>query len=300
MRHFLLRLTLSLVFTSATALLAAGSNSNAADADDRPKVAASIRPIHSIVASIMQGVDEPALIVKDSQSPHHANLKPSQASVLAKAEMLFWIGPGLEGFLQKPINATAKQAQVFALADIAGLELRLFPDGQPDPHIWLSVDNAITIARFTTGKLIEADPHSAGTYRENLAQFLLNMNVLQLDLQAILASQKNHHFLIYHDALLYLEKKFQFHTRAIYTGNEEITAGARQIVAIRKLIQSRNFQCLLAEPNINASAIITMARDNNIPVAVLDPLGSDLPTGPDLYSQLMRNIATTIANCAQS
>ena len=277
--------------TAGSSILAAGNNG-------RFQVAASIRPVHAIIASIMQGVDVPALIVKDSQSPHHANLKPSQASMLARADMLFWIGPALEGFLQKPVNDTASQAKVYALSKIDGLELRLLADGQPDPHIWLSVDNAIAIAGFAAGKLIEADPSSAQTYRDNLAQFRLDMAILQSDLEQILASQKGQHFLIYHDALLYLENKYQFHTRAINTGNEEITASARQIVAIRKLIQSQNFQCLLTEPNINSSAIITMAKDNNIPVAVIDPLGSDLPAGPDLYGQMMRNIATTIANCA--
>ena len=276
-----------------------GRNTHAADTDERLNVAASIRPVHSIVAGIMQGVGLPALIVKHSQSPHHANLKPSQASILAKADMIFWIGPELETFLQKPVHSTAGQAETFRLSKIAGLQLSLLPHGKPDPHIWLSVENANAIAKFAANKLIEADPSSAKIYRENLAQFQLNMSILQSDLETILESQKNLHFLIYHDALRYLEHKFQFHTQAINIGSEEITASARQIVTIGKLMQSQNFQCLLVEPNLNASAIISLANDNNIPIAVLDPLGSELPTGPNLYGQLMRNLATTIANCSK-
>ncbi|MCP4184188.1 MAG: zinc ABC transporter solute-binding protein [Hyphomicrobiales bacterium] len=277
----------------------ASNNTCAANTDKRLNVAVSIRPLHSIVASIMQGIGSPTLMVKHSQSPHHANLKPSQASILAKADMIFWIGPELETFLQKPVYSTANHAQTFRLSKIAGLQLSLLSQGQPDPHIWLSIENAIEIAKFTADKLIEANPSSAKTIRKNLAQFQLDMGILQFDLETILDSQKDHHFLVYHDALRYLEHKFQFHTQAINIGNEEITAGARQIIAIGKLMRSRLFQCLLVEPNINASAIVSLARDNEIPVAMLDPLGSELPTGPGLYDQLMRDLALTIANCAK-
>ncbi len=277
----------------------AGRNTHAADTDERLNVAASIRPLHSIVASIMQGVGSPALIVTHSQSPHHASLKPSQANIIAKADLIFWIGPELETFLQKPIHSTTGQAETFQLSKVAGIQISLLFQGQPDPHVWLSIENANAIARFATDKLIEADPPSAKIFRKNLARFQLDMGILQFDLETILESRKNHHFLVYHDALGYLEHKFQFHTRTINTGNEEITAGARQIVAIGKLMQSRNFQCLLVEPNINVSAIISLAKDNKIPVAVLDLMGSELLAGPDLYGQLMRDLATTIADCSK-
>jgi len=299
MRSFLKRITLLLVLTSTLIMQSEGGDTFAAGTDRQLKVAVSIRPIHSIVASIMQGVSSPALIVKQSQSPHHANLKPSQANILAKADIVFWIGPELETFLQKSIYSTTGEAKAFQLSKIAGLQLLSLSHGQPDPHIWLSVENADTIAEFVTNRLIEANPSSAKNYRKNLAQFQLDMDVLQLELEAILESQKNHNFLVYHDALRYLEHKFQFHAQAINVGNEEITAGARQIVAIGKLMRSRKFQCLLVEPNINATAIISMAEDSEIPIAVLDPLGLELPAGPDLYGQMMRNLATIIANCSK-
>ena len=43
------------------------------------KVIASIKPVHSLVASVMQGVGTPGLIVGGSNSPHTYALKPSDA-----------------------------------------------------------------------------------------------------------------------------------------------------------------------------------------------------------------------------
>ena len=47
-----------------------------------PKVAASIMPLHSLVAGVMDGVGEPSLIVKGGASPHFYSLRPSDAETL--------------------------------------------------------------------------------------------------------------------------------------------------------------------------------------------------------------------------
>jgi ABC-type Zn uptake system ZnuABC Zn-binding protein ZnuA len=46
------------------------------------KVVASIKPVHSLVAAVMEGVGEPGLIMEGAGSPHNYALKPSQAQML--------------------------------------------------------------------------------------------------------------------------------------------------------------------------------------------------------------------------
>ena len=297
MRQFQKRITILLVLASVLAGGLIAGIAFATENNNELKVVVSIRPLHSIIANIMRGADTPALIIEHSQSPHHANLKPSQAKMIANAEIIFWIGPELETFLQNPINAMARLAQPYKLLNIKELQLSLLPNGAIDPHIWLSTINAVAIAKHAVDKLIEADPESAKTYRDNLVRFKLEMSELQIELEELLKPQKDKHFLIYHDALRYLEHEFQFRTHAINNGNEETTISARQIIEVGKLIRSKTFQCLLVEPNINAAAIITLANENKISVVELDPQGADLPVGPGLYAQMMRNLATAIKNC---
>ena len=69
-----------------------------------PQVVASIKPVHSLVAAVMEGVGTPDLIVGGAASPHAYALKPSQAKSLEEADLIFWIGPELESFLEKPIE----------------------------------------------------------------------------------------------------------------------------------------------------------------------------------------------------
>ncbi|QGG90466.1 MULTISPECIES: zinc ABC transporter substrate-binding protein ZnuA [Rhizobium/Agrobacterium group] len=94
-----------------------------------PDVVVSIKPVHSLVASIMKGVGEPSLIVEGAASPHTYSLKPSNARALENADLVFWVGPGLEAFLEKPLEALPKNAKVVELEDAPGITKLPFREG---------------------------------------------------------------------------------------------------------------------------------------------------------------------------
>ena len=112
----------------STALLAAGTLAARAEA---PDVVVSIKPIHSLVAAIMQGVGEPKLIVEGAASPHTYSLKPSNAAALQDADLVFWVGHGLEAFLEKPLESLGGKATIVELDDAPGLEKLQFREGGP-------------------------------------------------------------------------------------------------------------------------------------------------------------------------
>ena len=85
------------------------------------KVVTSIKPIHSLVSYLMDGVAKPDLIVDGYASPHGFALKPSHAKMLQSADLIFWVGEDLENFLEKPLNSIAKKAEKIELLEIKGL-----------------------------------------------------------------------------------------------------------------------------------------------------------------------------------
>ncbi|TAU89574.1 zinc ABC transporter substrate-binding protein [Rhizobium leguminosarum] len=104
-------------------------------AADAPVVVTSIKPIHSLVSAIMQGVGEPELIVDGAASPHTYNLKPSNARALQEAKVIFWVGPGLEAFLEKPLQALGRDASIAELDNAPGLVKLPFREGGAfEPH----------------------------------------------------------------------------------------------------------------------------------------------------------------------
>src|SRR5260370_23069709 len=88
-----------------------------------PKVVVSIKPIHSLLAGVMAGIGEPALIVAGGSSPHVYTLRPSDARKLEAADIVFWGRPILQGFLAKPISPLAGQAEIAELDRPPGIGL---------------------------------------------------------------------------------------------------------------------------------------------------------------------------------
>ena len=98
-------------------------------------VVASVKPVHSLVSAVMEGIGVPDLIVKGAASPHTYALKPSQAEQIEKADLVFWMGHSLETFLEKPLESLASKAMVVELMDSHGLKkLEMREGGGFDEH----------------------------------------------------------------------------------------------------------------------------------------------------------------------
>ena len=105
--------------------------SQAVSAAEAPKVVASIKPVHSLVAGVMKGAGQPGLIVAGGGSPHSYSLKPSEAAALQDAQMVVWVGDELETFLEGPIETLAADARVVSLTKAPGVSLLAFREGGP-------------------------------------------------------------------------------------------------------------------------------------------------------------------------
>ena len=82
------------------------------------KVVTTIKPLHSLITSVMEGVGEPALIIEGSTSPHSFTLKPSHAKLLQEADIIFWVGEGIETFMERPLEAIVKNAKVISFMEV--------------------------------------------------------------------------------------------------------------------------------------------------------------------------------------
>lgn len=85
------------------------------DASAAPKVLVTVKPIHSLVASVMQGIGTPDLLLTGNATPHSFSMRPSDARKLQSADVIFWIGPEMESVLTKPVGVLNKRARVVAL-----------------------------------------------------------------------------------------------------------------------------------------------------------------------------------------
>jgi zinc transport system substrate-binding protein len=287
---------------------------------EAPHVVASVKPVHSLVAALMQGVGQPKLLVDGTASPHSFSLKPSDAAALSQADIVFWMGPTLEPFLVKPLASLARGAHIVTLIEAPGLRplalrnagawaggddhAHLVPavaggaaDNQIDGHAWLDPSNAKAMARAMADALIQQDPANAARYRDNLAALLRSLDALDAEIGAILAPVSAKPFVVFHDAFHYLEARYRLDGVGAITLNPEVRPGAARLSQLRARIQASGAACVFAEPQFETALIGTLVEGTQAKRGVLDPEGALLPAGPDLYATLMRANAHALAGC---
>jgi zinc transport system substrate-binding protein len=111
---------------AAVAALAVGLAAGSAVADI--KVAATIKPIHSLVAAVMGDTGEPALLLDGPASPHVTALRPSQARIIENSDIVFAVGEGLEAFLRN-VMAGDGGKRIVELAEAPGVKLLAYREG---------------------------------------------------------------------------------------------------------------------------------------------------------------------------
>ena len=104
-------------------------------------------------------------------------------------------------------------------------------------------------------------------------------------------------FIVFHDAYQYFETSFGFPASgAISLGDASDPSPAR-IAEIQERVRDEEVECVLAEPQFNPGIVATVLEGTAAETGVIDPLGAELELGVALYSQLVRNMATTLAEC---
>ncbi|CAN7481910.1 zinc ABC transporter substrate-binding protein [Pararhizobium sp. LjRoot255] len=319
-----LLLTSSLLF--APSMLLATGTAHA----EVPNVVASIKPIHSLVASIMKGLGEPTLIVEGAASPHTYSMKPSNASALENANIVFWVGHGLEAFLEKPLESLGSGAKIVELDDVPGLEKLKFreggafeahddggeheasaegaedhaheeghhhEEGEFDMHLWLDPANAKAMAAEIEKTLAAADPGNAQTYKTNLEALNTRLDALDKTLTETVAPIKDKPFIVFHDAYQYFEHRYHVKVAGSITVSPEVLPGAERLSEIHAKIVELGATCVFAEPEFEPKLVNVVLEGTPAKSGTLDPEAATLEAGPDLYFQLMEGIGTSLKTC---
>ncbi|MDO9418651.1 MAG: zinc ABC transporter substrate-binding protein [Pararhizobium sp.] len=307
---------------------------------EAPNVVVSIKPVHSLVAAIMQGVGEPSVIVDGAASPHTFSMKPSNAAALQDADVVFWVGHGLEAFLEKPLEALGSNARIVELDDAPGLEKLKFREGgafeahddgdeahegeeaghdhateektteaghkhehehgDTDMHLWLDPANAKAMAAEIEKTLAEVDPANAAAYKANAVALNTKLDTLDTEIAGTVSSVKDKPFIVFHDAYQYFEHRYKVKVAGSITVSPETIPGAERISEIQAKVKELGATCVFAEPQFEPKLVTVVLEGGTAKSGVLDPEAATLTAGPDLYFDLMRGIANSLKDCLSS
>lgn len=261
----------TLLFAALSAALW-GSATQAADA----AVVASLKPLGFIASAIADGVTDTQVLLPDGASEHDYSLRPSDVKRLQGADLVVWVGPEMEAFMEKSVRNIPdnKQVTIAQLADVKPLLMKGADDdedehahtgadeekgdvhhhhGEYNMHLWLSPEIARATAVAIHEKLVELMPQSRAKLDANLKDFEAQLAATDKQVGNELAPLKGKGYFVFHDAYGYYEKHYGLTPLGHFTVNPEIQPGAQRLHEIRTQLVEQKATCVFAEPTIQAS-----------------------------------------------
>ena len=267
-------------------------------------VAVTVKPVHSLVAGVMQGVAEPVLVMGTSASPHHYTLRPSERRALANASLIFWVGPELESFMPRILDSLDASSRNVALIEAKGL-LRLpartahhhaSAQSQIDPHIWLSAQNAHAIVDAIADELSRLDAAHAHIYADNSKRLHQRIRESDGQIRRQLAG-KTSAYLSYHDAYQYFEQAYGLNNAGFVSSGDEISPSAKYVHELRDKIRKQQLHCLFYEAPNRPALVDTLTRGLAVEALELDAMGTRFKPGEDTWFKIIHNLAETYNSC---
>lgn len=280
------------------------------------KVLTSIKPLQLIATAVQDGVAIPEVLLPPGASPHNYALRPSDVRKVQSVDLLYWIGPDMEGFLPRVLNGRTLPS--VAVQDLPGMKLRRFAEdshshaedadehdhdhrpGSLDAHLWLSPINARVIAAKMAADLSAADPANAARYQSNLKVFDERLDALDLRLKKRLAGIEGKPYFVFHEAFDYFEDAYGLKHTGVFSVAAEVQPGAQHVAAMRARLQEVGKTCVFSEPPLRPRLAETLVTGLPVKLAELDALGGYTPATAQGYEQVMEKLGNDLAGCLES
>ncbi|MCI9877939.1 zinc ABC transporter substrate-binding protein [Pseudomonas atacamensis] len=280
------------------------------------KVLTSIKPLQLIAAAVQDGVAIPEVLLPPGASPHNYALRPSDVRKVQSVDLLYWIGPDMEGFLPRVLGGRSLPS--VAVQDLPGLKLRHFGadnhshaeeadehdhdhrPGSLDAHLWLSPVNARVIADKMAADLSAADPANAQRYQSNAKAFDARLDVLDQRLKKRLANVEGKPYFVFHEAFDYFEDAYGLKHAGVFAVAAEVQPGAQHVAAMRKRLQEVGKTCVFSEPPLRPRLAETLVAGLPVKLAELDALGGYTPATAQGYEQVLEKLGNDLAGCLES
>ena len=255
------------------------------------EIVASFYPMYIMaknVADKVPGVTVSNMTTATTGCLHDYTVTPDDMKKLAGAQVFIANGAGMESFLDKVI-AQYPKIKIATLSEGITL-IKGGGDEGDNPHVWVSVSDAMAQVKNLGKALAQYDPANAKAYKKNTAAYVAKLESLRKRMHQALAPFKGESIITFHEAFPYFAKEFSLKIAAVVEREPGSEPSAKELADTIKLIRKHKAKALFSEPQYPSSAANTIARETGLKVYVLDPA----VTGPydnDAYINTMeRNL----------
>ena len=199
---------------------------------------------------------------------HDYQLVPEDVQKLEKASAFVVNGAGMEAFLDKAVKQQPKLKIVDASKDILLLKNE---SGEENPHVWVSVSNAIIQVKNITEQLAALDPANAEKYKSNAKIYTKKLEALREDMHSNLDNVKTKDIITFHEAFPYFAKEFNLNIIDVIEREPGTEPSPKELEETIGKVKQLNVKALFAEPQYPAKAAEVIAKETGAKVFTLNP-----------------------------
>lgn len=296
--HFMtsfLRAFALLPAVAALLLCGCGEDSAGTAADGKIAVSAGLPPIAYLANRIGGEFIHATSVLPEGRSPHDYSPGPHDIRAAAAAKLFLTTRMPFENTLLNPLS----RGSVKVIDVSEGIQRIPFgascehehaadphaghshapgeacSDDGLDPHVWLSLENAIRIAANIEKAYAALDPAHAAVYRANCEALTRELSALAKEVKQELAPYAGAEFYVYHPAFGYFARMTGLGQAAIELGGRE--ASPAHLAGIIRRAREHGVRVIFVQPQFNPASARALSQAIGGKVVGMDPLAADLP-----------------------
>ncbi|GAA0980490.1 High-affinity zinc uptake system protein ZnuA [Nocardioides aquaticus] len=304
---------------------AAFSDGTASTVEDggTPQVVAAFYPLEYVASRVAGDRADVSSLTAPGQEPHDLELSVADNATVAGADLVV-----LEGGLQAAVDEAVGQNAPGEVLDVTDVvELTPLDEehdhaeeeghegetaeehaehagegheedheghdhgdlGDLDPHFWLDPTLMADAGDAVAEAMAEVDPDGAEEYAAGAADLRSDLEALDADLQAGLASCERDTIVVSHDAFGYLDR-YGLDVEAVAGLSPDAEPNPADLGRLQELIATDGITTVFSERLASPALTESLARDAGVETAVLDPIeGLTEETAEEDYLSLMRS-----------
>jgi len=275
------------VLVAAGLAACAPSSAGTSGDDDRLSVVTTVSPLTSIAQNVAGARASITGLVPEGVNSHEFEPRPSDAKVLASADLVFINGLNLETPTKRLAQANLRDGarlvemgpQIVTPADY--IFDFSFPksEGDPNPHLWTNPLFGIRYAEVFRDELSKAAPEHAAEFAANAAAYIEKIKTLDDAVRAASTTVPTRKLLTYHDSFPYFAREYDWTVIGAIQPSDFSEPSAREVADLIGQVKAAGVEAIFGSEVFPSEVLERIGKEAG--VRYVDVLrDDDLPGQP--------------------
>jgi len=259
----------------------------------------------TVIADMARNVGGDMIIVESITRPgaeiHHYSPTPRDILRAQDADLILWNGMNLELWFSRFFTNLKDVPEVVLSDGVIPIDIADGSyKGKPNPHAWMSPDNALVYIDNIVDALSRHDPANAATYRQNGAAYKQKVTAAVAPLREMIRSipEDRRWLVTCEGAFSYLARDLGLREMYLWPINADQQGTPQQVRRVIDTIRQHNISAVFCESTVNNDPAKQVARETGaryggaLYVDSLSTANGPVPTYLDLLRVTTQTIVT--------